>query len=147
MSRPRGGDWLEDEVAGLRGAGVQVVVSLLTDEEVLELGLDQEEALCAGAGLSFRRLPIRDRDVPPLDLVTARFVGDVRDALVAGSSVVIHCRMGIGRSSLIAASALVLLGVHPDEAFVRLSAARGLAVPDTEEQRRWVTAFAGSMPS
>jgi protein-tyrosine phosphatase len=73
-------------------------------------------------------------------------VGDVRDALVVGSSVVIHCRMGIVRSSLIAASAPVLLGVHPDEAFARLSAARGLAVPDTEEQRSWVTAFAGSIP-
>lgn len=147
MSRPRGGDWLEDEVAGLRAAGVQVVVSLLTGEEVVELGLEQEEALCGGAGLTFRRMPIPDRDVPPLDPTTARFVEDLRDALLAGATVVIHCRMGIGRSSLIAASTLVLLGVHPDEAFARLSAARGLAVPDTEEQRRWVTAFARSRPS
>jgi protein-tyrosine phosphatase len=147
MSRPRAGDWLEDEVAGLRDAGVQVVVSLLTDEEVLELGLEQEEALCRGAGLSFLRLPIPDREVPPLDPATAHFVGDLRDALVAGASVVIHCRMGIGRSSLIAAAALVLLGVDADEAFARLSAARGLAVPDTEAQRAWVTSFARSRPS
>jgi len=146
MSRPRGGDWLEDEVAGLRAAGVQVVVSLLTDQEMLELDLGQEEALCAGAGLTFRRLAIPDRDVPPLDVATFRLVGELRDALVAGATVVIHCRMGIGRSSLIAASTLVLLGVPPDEGFARLSAARGLAVPDTEAQREWVTAFARTKP-
>src|SRR6476620_4583045 len=43
--RPRGGDWLADEVKAWRAAGVDVVTSLLTPEEVAELGLQEEEAL------------------------------------------------------------------------------------------------------
>jgi len=32
-TRPRGGDWLADEAAGWRRAGLDVVVSLLENEE------------------------------------------------------------------------------------------------------------------
>jgi hypothetical protein len=45
---------------------------------------------------------------------------------------------GIGRSSLLAAAVLVEDGVDPDEAWDLISA-RGYAVPDTEEQRIWLT--------
>jgi hypothetical protein len=38
MTRSRGGDWLADELRGLQPAGVNVLVSLLTDREAAELG-------------------------------------------------------------------------------------------------------------
>ena len=41
-SRPRGGDWLEDETNGLRQAGIDVVVSLLESDEVAQLDLLDE---------------------------------------------------------------------------------------------------------
>jgi protein-tyrosine phosphatase len=53
----------------------------------------------------------------------------------------VHCRAGIGRSSLIAACVLVLLGLAPAMAFDRIGKARGLKVPDTEGQRDWVDMF------
>jgi hypothetical protein len=34
MPRPRRGDWLEDELHSLRNAGVDIVLSLLTDHEI-----------------------------------------------------------------------------------------------------------------
>jgi hypothetical protein len=37
MPRPRGGDWLDGEIQSLAEAGVKVVVSLLTADEVAEL--------------------------------------------------------------------------------------------------------------
>ncbi len=37
--RPRGNDWLEDEVRGWKQAGVDVVMSLLTEDERVDLGL------------------------------------------------------------------------------------------------------------
>ena len=37
LARPRGGDWLEDEVRSWRGQGIDVVVSLLTPAEILSL--------------------------------------------------------------------------------------------------------------
>jgi hypothetical protein len=36
-ARPRGGDWLEDEIEGWRRQGVGVILSLLTDSENKEL--------------------------------------------------------------------------------------------------------------
>lgn len=39
MARPRGGDWLTGELGDLAIAGVDVVVSLLTDAEAAELDL------------------------------------------------------------------------------------------------------------
>ena len=43
-SRPRGGDWLDDEVAAWREAGVDCVVSALTPAEETELALTEEPA-------------------------------------------------------------------------------------------------------
>src|SRR5262249_33315807 len=64
MPRPRGGDWLADEVRSLQVAGVDVLLSLLTNEEAGELDLAEEAACCAGAGIQFVSFPIPDRGVP-----------------------------------------------------------------------------------
>jgi len=63
MPRPRGGEWLADEVAGLHRLGVQTVVSLLEPREVSELDLGNEESLCGQARLQFLSFPIPDRGV------------------------------------------------------------------------------------
>ena len=52
-TRPRGGDWLEDEVAGWRRAGVDMVVSLLETEEAAQLQLVEEGDAAASAGIEF----------------------------------------------------------------------------------------------
>jgi hypothetical protein len=61
MPRPRAGDWLEDEVGSWRRAGLDVVVSMLQQDEVAELGLGDESRLCAKAGLHFVDFPVPDR--------------------------------------------------------------------------------------
>jgi protein-tyrosine phosphatase len=142
-SRPRGGDWLADEMAAWREIGVDSVVSLLTDDEVVELELRNEEEECRARGIRFRSLPIKDRGLPSSRDDIDAIVGELEAELSAGRSVLIHCRQGIGRSSLLAASTLVRSGEDPDRALARIEAARGRPVPDTEEQRRWVAEFAG----
>lgn len=138
MARPRAGDWLEAELRGLKAAGIDVVVSLLTGGEIAELGLEREQSTCEAVGLSFFSFPIDDRQVPPNDASTHAFIRALHSEVVRGRSVAIHCRMGIGRASLIAASLLRLLGLEGEEALRRISTARGLPVPDTNEQRQWI---------
>ena len=58
-----------------------------------------------------------------------------------GKSIAIHYRQGIGRSSLLAASVLTSLGLSAKEAFKRIESSRGREVPDTEEQKEWVSKF------
>ena len=53
VPRPRGNDWLADEVAQMKRAGVDVLVSMLQPDEAAELGLSEEAELCAAAGIQF----------------------------------------------------------------------------------------------
>jgi|SRR5579872_781237 len=141
-SRPRAGDWLEDEVSAWRHAAVDNVISLLEPHEVHELGLEAEEQTCSRAGIAFTSFPIPDRGVPPSASRTRELIAPSVARLTAGNGVLIHCRAGIGRSSLIAACVLVSLGDPPEVAFERIASARGLAVPDTELQAQWVASYA-----
>ncbi len=141
MPRPRGGDWLEDEIRSLGESKVEALVSLLEASEVAELELEQEEAYCHRLGISFLAFPIADRNVPGSISKTKNFIQALSNLLLQNKSLVIHCRQGIGRSSMIAACVMALQGVSGDEAFARLAEARGCAVPDTEEQRDWVKRF------
>ena len=140
-ARPRSDDWLEHEIERWRTASVGIVVSLLEPDEVHDLRLAAERDLCIKAGLAFLSFPIPDRGVPPSLAKTRDLVATCRDRLTAGDNIIVHCRAGIGRSSMIAACVLVALGHHPDEAFERIATARGLPVPDTPEQAEWVAGF------
>jgi len=142
MACPRGGDWLDDELQGLRTEGVEVVVSALTNSELVELQLSAEPELARQAGLTYISFPIPDRGAPEEVAAITDLVGQLEERLAGGEFIVVHCRAGIGRSSLIAAAVLVREGLSPGEAWERISAARGLSVPDTEVQRAWLAAFA-----
>lgn len=142
VARPRGGDWLQDEIISWVRSGFQVIVSLLTFEETNELELTGEADACRSAGLEFVSFPIPDRGVPASRGETLQLIKSVEALLGAGKAVGLHCRQGIGRSGLIAACLLVSSGVPADTAFSRISEARGLPIPETDEQRRWVEKFA-----
>jgi len=54
VPRPRGGDWLEDELDQMKRAGVDVLVSMLQADEAAELGLSSEAEFCKARGIDFR---------------------------------------------------------------------------------------------
>lgn len=142
LGRPRGGDWLIDEVEGWRDASVQVVVSLLSEEETCELGLADEAHVVDTNGLNFINFSINDYDVPTSAGAVRQLVHNLEELLAQGQNVGIHCRAGVGRSSLIAACLFVDHGEDTEISFERIGTARGLTVPDTVAQREWVSEFA-----
>jgi len=125
MPRPRAGDWLDGEVAGWRAEGIGVIVSLLEAEEVRELGLRREAGLCHDLDVEFISFPVPDGGVPASTRETIALTGTIVARLNEGKAVIVHCRAGIGRSSLIAACVLALLGFAPGMAFSISSARRG----------------------
>jgi protein-tyrosine phosphatase len=143
MPRPRAGDWLEDEVASWRQQGLDVVVSLLEVREIAELGLGEEPERCASAGLRFLRFPIPDRDVPASGTAVHQLVSALIEELKGGQGVGIHCRIGVGRSAVLAVCVLAALGVSVESAWTAVTKARGMSVPDTPEQREWVKGWVG----
>jgi len=140
MAKPRGGDWLADEMTALRTAGVDTLVSALTVAELDEVDLTEEPLAARDAGLEFVSIPIIDREAPDPAVVLPD-MQRLAQRLHAGAHIVTHCRFGIGRASLLAAGVLVLNGIPPDQVWERLEQARGLAVPDTSAQREWPNAL------
>lgn len=137
-TRPRGGDWLAGELEQLVVDGVHELVSMLTPPENVELALDDEAVAARSAGLVFRAVPIPDRGLPERTMPFVEAVHAAVKQLRAGSSVVVHCRMGVGRSSMFAAACLISLGVAPSTAWADIARVRGRPVPDVEPQRAWI---------
>lgn len=141
MARPRAADWLEDEVAHWRASGVDAVVSLLETEEVSDLGLQRERALCEQHGIDFLSFPIVDRGVPASMREAKTLAETLLGRIAKGQAVAIHCRAGIGRSSIIAGSVLVLDGLSANDALAAIETARRTPVPDTDAQRLWLVDY------
>ena len=125
------------ELPTLRADGVDILVCALTAEDFTDAGLTDEPHAAVAAGLEFVHLPVPDWTVPDRDEILPTLL-DLTARLDAGANIVTHCWAGIGRSSLLAASILVLRGLDPDDAWALITKARGHQVPDTEQQREWV---------
>jgi protein-tyrosine phosphatase len=138
VPRPRGDDWLEDEMLALQHAGIDVVVSMLQEAEARQLALDQEASAAQKKGLRFINFPVPDRGVPLDTSSFTKFLEDLETQLALGKRVGIHCRACIGRASVTSASILIRSGMPSDRVWQQISTARGCPVPDTIEQRDWV---------
>ena len=138
---PRGGRHLLRELSNFRSAGIQVLVSLLSDEQVTMLDLAEESLLARRLGMRFLHHPLPDHRLPPDTEAFRAFVGDLAHRLSAGQRIGIHCWGSIGRATLTAACTLIHLGWPPIAALTAIEAARGCPVPDTEEQAHWILQY------
>jgi protein-tyrosine phosphatase len=142
VPRPRPADWLADEIQTLRTNGVDTVLSLLTAEEVTELGLADEAEVSLVHGIQFDSFPFPDRGVPASSTAFSELLTKVSAQLGAGKFVVIHCRQSVGRAAMVAVGLLLAAGLDFATAVGRVGEARGCSVPETPEQRRWLAEFA-----
>ena len=98
LARPRGADWLEDEIEGWRKAGVNVIVSLLTSSEASELALTSEAEIVKRNGLTYISFPIADYGVPDSKISVQQLAAELNDQLSCGAC--------------IGTTAVKVLGVH-----------------------------------
>jgi protein-tyrosine phosphatase len=114
-------------------------------------------AAATAAGVEFVSFPIADRGVPRAQDIAAFRTGPAAEDtdivalgirlaahVRAGRFVVTQCFAGIGRSTLLACTTLVMLGIGPEQALRMVAEARGLPVPDTDAQRHWLYEFAAT---
>jgi protein-tyrosine phosphatase len=114
------------------------VLSLLTQEEESELGVLGESVEAAKQGMKFISFPIPDRGIPGSSTAAIEMLEEVLTELQRGKNVLVHCRQGIGRAGMVAASLLVLDGAEPRVAIEEVSRARGVPVPETADQEQWI---------
>ena len=118
--------------------GTTHLVSLLAPGEASELGLQDEAALCASQGMRFINFPIEDMTLPSNLESYVAFTTDLHRNVSQGNQVVVHCRAGIGRSGITACAVLMHEGIPAGESIDAVTQARGVQIPDTDEQRRFI---------
>ena len=141
-ARPRGGDWLEDEIKSWQQAKIHTVLSLLEPAEETSLDLEDEANQAKHQGMRFISLPIPDRQVPSSESELTAILEKIDADLASGKNVVVHCRQGIGRTGLVVACLLVTKGLSPELAVKKITAVRGVTIPETNEQRGWLDHYA-----
>ena len=139
--RPRGDDWLEDDLRQIHRQEIETVVSMLESWEAKSLGLAGEGAFCHELGLRFVSYPIPDRSAPSNRSGFDVLVSALADRLQTGEKIGVHCRGCIGRSTIVAACTLIKRGWTAKDALEAIEAARGCMVPDTEEQVEFILDF------
>jgi len=135
------GDHLSRDIAFYRGQGVDTVVSMLAPDEADVLGLAGEAEICSRAGIEFLSSPIKDFGLPDV-VIFDSLVADIAAMLGDGRYVAVHCRAGIGRSGMVTAATLIALGIDADTAVRQISGVRGVSIPDTVEQGRFIMEYA-----
>jgi len=134
------GLWSRDlpaDLGSIRAWGAQALVTLLEEHEFDLLNVRRLGDMAESAGLDWYHLPIPDMATPGWQFERRWVYAGVRlrRLLRRGGKVVIHCRVGLGRSGAIAARLMAELGVPPSEAISRVRRARPGAIQTSEQER------------
>ena len=136
MPKPSG-EWLKEDVDHYSTMGVGTVVSMLEQSEINELLLQKEGSVCTDKGLNYMNFPVADRGLPDRDAFK-ELVHIVINCLINNEGVAVHCRAGIGRSGILVCCALAYFMGSAESAIEVVTQARGVKVPDTDEQHAFI---------
>lgn len=133
---------LHTDLRHLRDAyQVDRLVTLLEKDEMAQLSIPTLLTDAEAYGMRTRWFPIPDFHTPTSMQGLFELVQDILTWLQQQQTVVVHCKGGLGRSGLVAASCLTAMGHSPDEAFAYVRHARPGSV-ETTGQEAYVVAFA-----
>jgi len=126
-----------------------ILVSLIESHELAELQIPNLVEVMNGLGIDVIRHPIRDGSIPEdLEAFTA-VVERIAGALEAGSTVVVHCKGGLGRAGTTAACAAVALsgGTIAGRDAIELVRTYREGAVETLSQEEFIEAFRKSSAS
>lgn len=138
MPHPPGSTQLEYYIPFLQKEGVDILVSMLANEETQSLNLISEASLCELHDIEFINFSLQDHSVPQFFVPFNQLIEKLSNEFRQGKNIAIHCYAGIGRTGLTAASILIKNGFHVDMALLELSRIRKRKVPETLEQITWL---------
>jgi len=133
----RTGDYQAD-LNHIRDWKPALVISMTKPLEMAAAGADDLGAHLQDAGTRWVHLPISDFSAPNAEH-EENWHETSRSALAAlqgGGRVLIHCRMGKGRSGMAALRLMIEAGENPQDALQRIRAVHPLAI-ETQDQMDW----------
>lgn len=140
------GSWarnLETDVKAIRDWGARLVLTLVAQEELDELGVPDIGDAVARAGMSWLHLPIADGCAPDEQFEVAWLTAfpQLSTVLSRGEKVLVHCKGGLGRAGTVAAMLLVDTGDGPGMAMCKVREVRPGAV-ETDAQEEFLIYWA-----
>jgi protein-tyrosine phosphatase len=139
------GHWhrdLETDLRALRDTfQTDLLVSLVEEKELLELQIPNLREAAPLHGIEVLWFPIRDQSVPSSFPEFLEAIQYIVSSVRRGKNVVIHCKGGLGRTGLVAATVLVALThLKPEQAITTVRKSRPGAV-ETAEQEEYVSVY------
>ena len=109
---------------------------------VVNLRRKHDDARAGAAPEAYLHLPVPDNTAPTQEQLREG-VDFITQQIEAGGAVYVHCGVGVGRASTLAAAYLVNTGLTPAEAWAKIRSVRPFIWPN-RRQRASITRFAES---
>ena len=139
------GSWERDlaiDIQAVKSWGATAWLNLQTITEMLDLKVEDLEEAVKGSGIRYYRLPIEDGGIPDSTFEKSWETAgaQLREELLRGGKILIHCKGGMGRSGMIAARLIVELGAAMSEEAIRWVRVSRPGAIETRAQERYVLA-------
>ena len=139
QSNALSGSWFRDlsmDLKVIKQWDAKILISLTEQHEFDMFSVPSLPHKAKELDIQWIHLPIRNRGVPNKKF---EYMWDccshaIRDTIMSGSRVVIHCLGGLGRTGLVSARLLVEMGIYPDKAIDMVRQARPGAIETTKQE-------------
>lgn len=128
---------LNQDLAAIEAFGASTLVTLMEERELDRLGVHTLPIEARRLGLNWMHLPIVDMSVPTAVFESrwSEAGAELRETLVRGEHIVLHCWAGLGRTGTIAAKLLIEFGLDPESATVEVRTARTGAIQSRAQEK------------
>ncbi len=128
--------WEEEDFDTLRSLEITAILSLQTEDDRGEDGIERERSAASRAKLAFRNVPVTDFDRLELQRKLPECVTALEGLLKAGHRVYVHCTAWVNRSPTVAVAYLHWCLAWPLERALESVQAARRCTPDTGAIRR-----------
>jgi protein-tyrosine phosphatase len=123
---------IEEEFQELKSLKITAILSLQTDQDRGDGGIEGEQAAARKAGLAFSSVPIEDFNRADLQTCLPDGVAALERMLDQGHTVYVHCTAGVSRSPTVVVAYLHwCLGFDVLQALIHVQACR-VCLPDAD---------------
>ncbi|PJZ71574.1 hypothetical protein CH373_01555 [Leptospira perolatii] len=129
---------LQEDIATIKEEKVHTLISLLTENEYENYGVQGLHQTYVKEGFTVHHLPILDQRVPDSEGLE-RLLDKIDSDLYSGKNVLVHCVGGLGRSGTIAAAYMIRRLGYPSEEAIRIvRQARSERAIESKEQENFL---------
>ena len=130
---------LAEDLAAIEAWKASCLVTLTEEQEFSRLGVPEFAYSLLAMKFAWYHVPIPDMQVPGAEAAAAwmEMGRPILETLRGGGRVAMHCAAGLGRTGMMAAKMLTVLGVSADDAILRVQSTRPGSI-ETEAQLAYV---------